>query len=230
MEIQGLGIEMQGLNNATYSHTVGSVTTVPHPCEFCHKQYASKAKLMQHQRKKHPQHVQQMAPSDRRRSVATLAIHKTGNTTLLVATPMGEAPQTPVDNGEVNIATQPIGGADNIQAADLLTQAMSELQGMGDFRPQTEYRITTAPGGAAVLQPTTQHSTIELSHLGQTLVHTFQQQQIASAPQATLVAPQTLVAVSGAPGQATLSAVPVSLPTAYIPRAWTTAAPYPTLR
>lgn len=42
-----------GLPNPTYSQTVGSITTTPHGCQWCHKQYASKAKLLQHQRKKH---------------------------------------------------------------------------------------------------------------------------------------------------------------------------------
>lgn len=41
------------VNNPTYSATVGSVTSQPHNCSFCHKQYASNAKLLQHQRKKH---------------------------------------------------------------------------------------------------------------------------------------------------------------------------------
>jgi hypothetical protein len=45
--------ELPGIPNPTYSQAVGSVTTVPHNCTFCHKQYASKAKLLQHQRKKH---------------------------------------------------------------------------------------------------------------------------------------------------------------------------------
>lgn len=39
--------------NPTFSMTVGSVTTHPHGCQLCHKQYASKAKLLQHQRKTH---------------------------------------------------------------------------------------------------------------------------------------------------------------------------------
>lgn len=39
--------------NETFSATVGSVTSQPHRCPFCHKQYASNAKLLQHQRKKH---------------------------------------------------------------------------------------------------------------------------------------------------------------------------------
>ncbi|XP_069691824.1 uncharacterized protein [Periplaneta americana] len=45
--------EIPGLPNPTFSQTVGSVTTHPHGCPWCHKQYASKAKLLQHQRKKH---------------------------------------------------------------------------------------------------------------------------------------------------------------------------------
>ncbi|CAG9856821.1 unnamed protein product [Phyllotreta striolata] len=45
--------EVSGLPNPTFSQTVGSVTTRPQNCTWCHKQYASKAKLLQHQRKKH---------------------------------------------------------------------------------------------------------------------------------------------------------------------------------
>ena len=47
------------VNPQTYSATVGSITTNPHFCNWCHKQYASKAKLMQHQRKKHPDKIPQ---------------------------------------------------------------------------------------------------------------------------------------------------------------------------
>jgi len=45
--------DIPGLPNPTFSQTVGSITTDPHSCQWCHKQYASKAKLLQHQRKKH---------------------------------------------------------------------------------------------------------------------------------------------------------------------------------
>lgn len=45
--------DIPGVPNPTFSQTVGSVTTNPHGCQWCHKQYASKAKLLQHQRKKH---------------------------------------------------------------------------------------------------------------------------------------------------------------------------------
>ncbi|XP_012283811.1 PR domain zinc finger protein 10 isoform X2 [Orussus abietinus] len=46
--------DISGLPNPTFSQTVGSITTTPQGCQWCHKQYASKAKLLQHQRKKHP--------------------------------------------------------------------------------------------------------------------------------------------------------------------------------
>lgn len=50
---QGSYPEVAGLPNPSFSQTVGSVTTHPQSCQWCHKQYASKAKLLQHQRKKH---------------------------------------------------------------------------------------------------------------------------------------------------------------------------------
>lgn len=39
--------------DSTYSQAVGNVTCQPHNCDLCHKQYASKAKLLQHMRKEH---------------------------------------------------------------------------------------------------------------------------------------------------------------------------------
>ncbi|KAG5336818.1 PRD10 protein, partial [Acromyrmex heyeri] len=53
--------EFSGLPNPSFSQTVGSITTSPQSCQWCHKQYASKAKLLQHQRKKHA-HL--MEPAD----------------------------------------------------------------------------------------------------------------------------------------------------------------------
>lgn len=55
---QGSYPEVAGLPNPTYSQTVGSITTHPQNCQWCHKQYASKAKLLQHQRKKHSELMQ----------------------------------------------------------------------------------------------------------------------------------------------------------------------------
>lgn len=61
--IRGSGGLHSDIANPTYSATVGSITTHPHPCDWCHKQYASKAKLLQHQRKKHPDEMEN--PSQR---------------------------------------------------------------------------------------------------------------------------------------------------------------------
>lgn len=58
--------------NPTFSATVGSITSQPHRCQHCHKQYASNAKLLQHQRKKH----REMMPPDKqmpRTAAATAA-------------------------------------------------------------------------------------------------------------------------------------------------------------
>ena len=38
---------------STFPQAVGSVPSEPHNCDLCHKQYASKAKLLQHMRKEH---------------------------------------------------------------------------------------------------------------------------------------------------------------------------------
>jgi len=48
-----LRTDVATVEDRTYSQTVGSVQSQPHSCTLCHKQYASKAKLYQHQRSKH---------------------------------------------------------------------------------------------------------------------------------------------------------------------------------
>lgn len=62
-------IPISGAGNPTFSATVGSIMINPHFCEWCHKQYASKAKLMQHQRKKHPDRIQNSSSSSLSSSV-----------------------------------------------------------------------------------------------------------------------------------------------------------------
>ncbi|KAK9877045.1 hypothetical protein WA026_016074 [Henosepilachna vigintioctopunctata] len=56
---QGAYPDVAGLPNPTFSQTVGTVTTSPQNCNWCHKQYASKAKLLQHQRKEHIELMEQ---------------------------------------------------------------------------------------------------------------------------------------------------------------------------
>ena len=45
--------QTQNKDATTFSQAVGSVTCQSHNCDLCHKQYASKAKLLQHLRKEH---------------------------------------------------------------------------------------------------------------------------------------------------------------------------------
>ena len=226
--------EIPGLPNPTYSQTVGSITTMPHSCTYCHKQYASKAKLMQHQRKKHPDSVP--AATEKRKSLVKEELY------------LLEAAQAPVlqDRYE-EVPTVHAVHADSIQTTDLLTQAMSELtQSLQEYRPgATEYRLAShltahAGGGPAMvqIQPSQlQHSTIELSHLGQALAHTQfnpQQTHIVQVNGTTVIAaaapgsaaggqqPMTVSVVTSSPSQGipgsltlplSLTATPVPLPT-----------------
>lgn len=225
------------LPNPTYSQTVGSVTTNPHPCEFCHKQYASKAKLLQHQRKKHQGLVP--AVTERRRQSTISIQHRLPQTqTVIVKTQEPEF----VDAAQVVAAAQAQqAGQDSIPAADLLTQAMSELtQSLSEYRQQgtTEYHVMARmahPATASLVQTVQQPSTIELSHLGQTLAHTQFQTQTPTGQVTSLTpvavsqpsSPPTLTVVSttqAQPAQITNTNI------AYIPRSWTTAVTYPTYR
>ncbi|XP_011300439.1 PR domain zinc finger protein 10 isoform X2 [Fopius arisanus] len=68
--------EMMG--DSTYSQAAGSVTTTPQSCQWCHKQYASKAKLLQHQRKKHSTLMEpaDQVPRARNRQQAQLQVQQ----------------------------------------------------------------------------------------------------------------------------------------------------------
>lgn len=44
--------------NASFSHSIGSITTRAHQCSWCYKQYASRNRLLQHQRHAHNSDVQ----------------------------------------------------------------------------------------------------------------------------------------------------------------------------
>nr|CEP16114.1 PRDM10/15 [Platynereis dumerilii] len=216
----------------TYCQMVGSVTAVPQSCTFCHKQYASKAKLLQHQRKKHSSQVPPV--SDRRRPQPSLAARTTlemnskqQSTTAVVITPImqpGAEERLPTD-------AEPAPG-DPLPGADLLTQAMSELtQGL------TEYRVTTPSGstqidylGQRVVQAQvsgnilqSQPSTIELSQLG--LVHThFPSNGQAIVSQGAVLNPQTLIVTSSAPQAQTTGATHSQL----ITRSWNNTPTYQT--
>lgn len=51
--------EVRTYRNPAFSETVGSISTEPQACPWCYKQYASKTKLIQHQRIKHPEQMKE---------------------------------------------------------------------------------------------------------------------------------------------------------------------------
>ena len=123
-----------------------------HACNCCHKQYASKAKLLQHQRKKHGS---QWDPLSRQRLRAgPMAVARVGGepvetqasggaaaskllTAAMITRCLSEGGQVqiiqPSDQAAVSLSTE-------LADSDLLTQAMTELtQSFG-----TEFRLVTA--------------------------------------------------------------------------------------
>ncbi|KAJ8321392.1 hypothetical protein KUTeg_001074 [Tegillarca granosa] len=189
--------EIPGLPNPTFSQTVGSITTMPHSCEFCHKQYASKAKLTQHQRKKHPESVPPLPPKPKRDMPEDIQPRQEPQPSQEAAT-IHHVVRYP--DGIAAVQQQP---AEGIQAADLLTQAMSELtqtlqeyrQPVGEYHVQARIGQTGTPTMVQVQAHLQQnpHSTIELSHLGQTLAHAHFSTQQGTAAMVTPVQ----VAVAG---------------------------------
>ncbi|KAL3887286.1 hypothetical protein ACJMK2_027229 [Sinanodonta woodiana] len=234
------------LPNPTFSQTVGSITTMPHGCEYCHKQYASKAKLTQHQRKKHTNLV---PPAQERRKFKD------------DIQPQQE-PQSSQDGTTIHVVerydhdgvVQSSHGQQHEIQADLLTQAMSELtQTLQEYRQTTgdqTYHLSTrlGHGPPTVVQIQTPsghigtHSTIELAHLSQALSHAhFTSAQGALPVQIVSAAPpqgqvqqngtaQVLDAeqsLSPQPGVSSTQGQPLNLQSvaivsaAYVPRTWT---------
>lgn len=161
--------EVPGIPNPTFSHTVGSVTMMPHSCVYCHKQYASKAKLTQHQRRKHPEAV---APLPEKQQLKSERLMQQLTS---VALPQQQQVQPGMERYEAEMVQ--VTATEGMPTADLLTQAMSELtQSLGEYHIPPGTRLLHTNSGAMVqvqaAPPHLQHSTIELSHLGQTLAHT----------------------------------------------------------
>ncbi|XP_067009796.2 PR domain zinc finger protein 10 [Anabrus simplex] len=199
--------EIPGLPNPTFSQTVGSITTHPHGCPWCHKQYASKAKLLQHQRKKHidllpesqqvprvsrnissPQQdegkselspgssgsenepQQQTSPEEQltpKHQPEVVQLQEMENVINIIPaeyqiTATEEELRNFQESGIIIDATtlkRPLKGLPDGVSADLLTQAMSELnQSLGEFRvsvgssPHDHFLriVQTAPGQITV--------------------------------------------------------------------------------
>lgn len=206
---------------------------------------------MQHQRKKHTDRVAPAAKIRRVQNVVAMpTLDLLDNNSKVVTTIL----QPTVDRSHhqqqdltdltpmAAVLNQP--GAmvtvqgDAIQGADLLTQAMSELtQSLGEFRPQAEFQVTA--GGkilqnATIIQPgvNQQHTTIELSALGQSFA---QAAQFQTQPQGqitvsggnagvsqVLSAVQPITLAVNSDGQTQNTGVPITIAHTFIPRTWTT--------
>lgn len=149
--------EIPGIPNPTFSQTVGSITTHPHHCDWCHKQYASKAKLLQHQRKKHidmlalsyvsskaPTQVQTVSTQQNATTVAGHIVIAQGLTNTLPADgTVIDAIKRKIQYVDRDVATLITSQQDVLPTADLLTQAMSELtQTLNEYRPSPGEYLT----------------------------------------------------------------------------------------
>ncbi|XP_067947885.1 PR domain zinc finger protein 10-like [Watersipora subatra] len=110
----------------TFSEPVANITTLPYACNGCHKEYANKAKLAEHKRRKHLESEAVISgPSGLSHSDVVALIH-----------PLDTEPNDPMGMAlhAVNLTD-----TDRVDNSDLLTHAMSvnELQPSIDFPAQT---------------------------------------------------------------------------------------------
>ncbi|XP_014677579.1 PREDICTED: PR domain zinc finger protein 10-like [Priapulus caudatus] len=219
-----------GVNMDSYSQTVSSVTATPHQCEYCYKQYANKQKLMQHQRKKHPE----MVPPAQQRPLALAPLGAAGQARIVTSTPTGQLSRSPAPPQQQQQQHATIGGElphermerveipisidNSSQATDLLTQAMSELtQTLSDYRvPPGEYPMLAerlqAPNLVHGGNP---HTTIDLSQLQQNL--TIHYQPAPAQMSATQLMTHHAAAAQHAMGSPAQSPAPVSTPPITMP-------------
>ncbi|XP_078386813.1 PR domain zinc finger protein 10 isoform X1 [Cetorhinus maximus] len=184
---------------STHTQLKGTIATLPVCCPHCCKQYSSKAKMVQHIRKKHTD-VLQENPN----ALQTLPAQ-----TPIVATVISAAPTVVNTDGSTG---------DTIVATDLLTQAMSELSQTltTDYRPpQGDYQRVQYIPVSQHIQPVqgqqpqhiqlqvvqvaqasspqqNQHSTVDVSQLHDPHAfaqHSVQVQHVQVSDQSSAMAP-----------------------------------------
>jgi len=149
-----LGSNDVALPNPTYSATVGSVMSEPHACEYCHKQYSTKAKLLQHLRSKHNGGMEHVYNSGNTSTIVhNVQLHENkvildaGNSSaskVLMITRQVNGNELQL--GPHSATCSSVAAAGDLTDTDILTQAMTELtQSFG-----TEYRVVaTMPNVSA---------------------------------------------------------------------------------
>ena len=172
--------EQQQNFNPTYSATVGSVTSQPHNCPFCHKQYATNAKLLQHQRKDHPGQQEPIVPnsvpknSQALKSEANLA--SASDSGLRVVTVMADgshgAELQMVQNSNENASWIESANAANLHHAPaqglLEPQQPPSQQAMANPPSNLEYRLD---GEVLQLTRVAQDEALRLVNSGATVIH-----------------------------------------------------------
>ncbi|XP_060702784.1 PR domain zinc finger protein 10 isoform X3 [Hemiscyllium ocellatum] len=194
---------------STHTQLKGTIATLPVCCPHCCKQYSSKAKMVQHIRKKHTD-VLQENPN----ALQTLPAQ-----TPIVATVISAAPTVVNTDGSAG---------DTIVTTDLLTQAMSELSQTltTDYRPpQGDYHRVQYIPVSQHIQPVqgqqpqhiqlqvvqvaqasspqqNQHSTVDVSQLHDSHAfsqHSVQVQHVQVPDQSTAIASTGSQAGGGQP-------------------------------
>ncbi|XP_066904483.1 PR domain zinc finger protein 10 isoform X2 [Halyomorpha halys] len=161
----------KGVENGTLSQTVGSVTTHPQSCDWCHKQYASKAKLLQHQRKNHLnqlpkslQHPKKSARTSAEEDSDAIrdAIEKVIETDIFLPETLdiSEYEASTGDNkffsgGEFIIDASTLKRAikGEVLSADCSPETLSELGQIIDARPDGYFKVYQAPSGITLAHP-----------------------------------------------------------------------------
>lgn len=156
-----------GQPNPTFSHMVGSVTTQPHSCCLCHKQYASKAKLLQHQRKKHMEMVALFGNNNNQ----AVNGNNRGREADLLTRAMSELTQGLTDFRQNS-------GSTTFLTARPLQEVESQGEGMDDS--QQEQQVITETLDATVETTEVTASTLDPAQLNLLLAQ-YQQQAALSA-------------------------------------------------
>ncbi|XP_059813132.1 PR domain zinc finger protein 10 isoform X1 [Hypanus sabinus] len=193
---------------STHTQLKGTIATLPVCCPHCCKQYSSKAKMVQHIRKKHTDVLQ-----DNPNALQTLPVQ-----TPIVATVISTTPTVVNTDGATG---------DTIVTTDLLTQAMSELSQTltTDYRPaQGDYQRVQYIPVSQHIQPVqgqqsqhiqlqvvqvaqtpsqqNQHSTVDVSQLHDPhgfAQHAIQVQHVQVAEQSSAMPPSATQSGSGQP-------------------------------
>jgi PR domain zinc finger protein 10 len=127
-------MQTPGLPNSNYSTAVGSITTHPHYCDWCHKQYASKAKLLQHQRKKHPEKLPIINLNAKSRSKITTQLieQNTFVTTSQVATALTNLTNLNLDASNVVPSVVEISSS----SSNLISNSVVDINSLEPFTSQ----------------------------------------------------------------------------------------------